>query len=218
MIKKNRNRKVNRKKGKFIVLEGGEGSGKSTLISFLKSTLDSEKYIFTREPGGSPYAEAIREIALKHELSGSASSETLFSLMWGARHDNLKNIIIPAIKAGKTVICDRFDSATYAYQVGAMKSPHLEEVFWAIRKSFLNDFCPDIYVIFDIDPKIALKRVSNRTGEVTHFDTRQIDFHNSIRKNLKKFAKKVPSKIINADQSIEEVRSDFMKIFNQVIN
>jgi len=109
------------KKGTFIVIEGGEGCGKSTLLEYLREEAlkvlwREEKVAFTREPGGSPFAEEIRLLMLG-SLSKQANGLTQFGLAWASRADHIKNLIRPHLENGIHVISDRFDSSTYAYQV-----------------------------------------------------------------------------------------------------
>lgn len=202
--------------GKFIVVDGGEGSGKTTVIKSLFELLSGKKILITHEPGGSPLAEQVRALILSDE-GRSASAETHFALNWAYRHNHLQKIIEPALKKGITVISDRFDSSTYAYQIFAQKAPYLKKLFWEIRKIYLRETKPDIYIFFDVDPKIGLVRATNRKGEHTHFDNRKIDFHRNVRKGFKEFFKHVPHEIIDANKSLEEVKSDFVSIIKKII-
>jgi dTMP kinase len=203
------------KKGKFIVVDGGEGAGKTAVIRTLAKIFPAGKILATHEPGGAPFADKIREIFLS-KGARNASAEAMFSLVWAARADHLKRKIIPALKEGKTVVCDRFDSSTYAYQIFAQKAPHLKKLFWEIRKVYLREAKPDLYIFFDVEPKTGLARVANRRGEKTHFDKRKLDFHQSVRKGFKEFFKQVPHKIIDANQSIDEVKNDFLKVVSDL--
>ncbi len=200
---------------KFIVIEGGEGSGKSTLLELARKEF-GESFVYTREPGGSILAEAIREVALKHPEAKSASSETQFALMWAGRHDNLNKTILPALNNGKNVLCDRFDSATYAYQLYGMGAIHLEDLFWKMREVFLKDKRPDLYIILDVEPKEGLRRVASRKGGTNHFDERAIEFHENIRKGLKKFREQVPNCVVlDSNGPLEKVKEDFLNIIRK---
>ena len=206
------------KKGKFIVIDSGEGAGKTTQIKRLKD-LYGDLVVLTREPGGSPYAEEIRNIILNSGNAGQADAKTMFALYWAARADHIKNTVIPALEKGKIVICDRFDSSTFAYQIVAQEGRELEKFFWQIRDLFLGDTKPDLYIYFDIDPKIGLGRKNGQgADERNHFEDRQIKFHNDLRKGFKEFIKHVPHKIINAEKPIDEVWNDFKTIVEEEIN
>ncbi|MBA4319946.1 MAG: dTMP kinase [Flavobacterium sp.] len=197
------------KKGKFIVVDSGEGAGKTTQIKRAKD-LYGDLIVFTREPGGSPYAVEIRKIILESQNAGQADAKTMFALFWAARADHMKNTITPALNNGKIVICDRFDSSTFAYQIVAQGARELEKLFWQIRDFYLGDMKPDLYIYFDIDSKTGLSR-KNVQGhnEINHFETRKIEFHNVLRVGFKEFLGHVPHKIIDASQSLEDVWNDF---------
>ncbi|MCX6717094.1 MAG: dTMP kinase, partial [Candidatus Taylorbacteria bacterium] len=149
------------KKGLFIVVDSGEGAGKTSQLNRAKEVF-GDSLVLTREPCGSPYAEEIRNIILKSPNAGQADANTLFALFWAARADHMKNTIIPALEAGKTVISDRFDSSTFAYQIIAQEAKELKDFFWQMRDFYLGDLKPDIYIYFDIDPVIGLAR---KTGQ-----------------------------------------------------
>ncbi len=210
------------KKGFLAALDGGEGSGKSLLMKKILKYF-GERVLITREPGGSPYAEEIRKIIRDSVNAKQADAETMFGLFWAARADHLRNTIIPAIKNGKIVISDRFDSSTFAYQICAQKARHLEQLFWNTRSLFLGDNTPDIYVYLDIDPKIGLARKKNQIDEKpNHFDEKELAFHEDVRKGFKEFFSQhghgIKSLIINAEQSEEDVWQDFKKIIEALID
>ena len=119
------------KKGTFIVIDGGEGSGTTTVSKEIVKQFGWGA-IYTREPGGSLYAEKIRELVLSDDAKTS-DAETQFALFWAARRDHIKKTVAPALAEGKVVICDRFDSSTYAYQLIAQEQIQLVELFWKIR-------------------------------------------------------------------------------------
>lgn len=206
------------KKGLFIVVDSGEGSGKTTQLLKAKEFFSSA-LVLTREPGGSPYAEEIRQLILKSSHAGQADAKTLFALFWAARADHMKNTILPALKAGKIVICDRFDSSTFAYQIIAQGAIELKEFFWQMRDFYLGDVKPDLYVYFDIDPALGLARKNNQGGEeMNHFEARDLTFHNALRSGYKEFIKEVPNKVIDASQPIDKVWEDFKKVLDRRIS
>jgi dTMP kinase len=205
------------KRGLFIVVDSGEGSGKTTQLNNARD-LFGDSLVLTREPGGSLYAEMIRKVILD-PMAGQADAKTLFGLFWAARADHLKNTIKPALEAGKIVISDRFDSSTFAYQLVAQGNRDLEPLFWQMREFYLGDLKPDLYVYFDIDPVVGLARKNQQGGdELNHFEARKIDFHNAIRAGYKEFITLVPNAvIIDAGQSKEKVWEDFKKVLDQRI-
>ena len=203
------------KKGLFIVVDSGEGAGKTLQLNKAKEFF-GDSLVLTREPGGSLYAEEIRNLILKSPNAGQADAKTLFALFWAARADHLKNTILPALKAGKTVITDRFDSSTFAYQIIAQGATELKDFFWQIRDFYLGDLKPDLYVYFDIDPVIGLARKNKQGGEeLNHFEAREINFHNALRAGFKEFIKHVPHEVIDASQPIEKVWKDFKAVLEK---
>jgi dTMP kinase len=207
------------KKGLFIVVDSGEGAGKTTQLNNLKEFL-GDSLVLTREPGGSPYAEEIRNVILKSPNAGQADAKTLFALFWAARADHLKNIIKPALESGKIVISDRFDSSTFAYQLVAQGNRDLEPLFWQMRDFYLGNLKPDLYVYFDIDPVVGLARKSQQGGdELNHFEARKIDFHNAIRAGFREFITRVPNAVtIDASQSKEKVWADFKEVLDSYMS
>lgn len=207
-------------KPKFIVIEGGEGSGKSSMLMRLKEKL-SDTILTTREPGGTPYAEVIREATLKNPLAKTAPAETTLCLMFASRYDNLLNMIKPSLEKGIPVITDRFDASSYAYQVHAQSKGKLEKLFWNLREQMT--FKPDLYIFFDVEPKEGVRRANSRNQSLLqgkqydHFDDREIDFHALVREGYFKFFKKVPHKVIDANQSFEKVYKDFNNLINKIL-
>lgn len=199
----------------FIAIEGGEGSGKSTLVRMLKETL-SDKITVTREPGGSPYGELIREVAIKNSLAKDAPPETTLCLMFASRFDHIANLITPSLSRGVSVITDRFDASSYAYQIFSQSSS-LEDLFWDLRARL--PIKPDLYIFVDVDPKEGIMRVKNRnqnsSKEYDHFDDRELDFHNKVREGYMEFFKNVPHVVVDANKPLEVVKADlFQKIFS----
>lgn len=206
------------KKGKFIVLDSGEGAGK-TLQLEKAAKFWGDQIVVTREPGGSKYAEQIRELILHSTYAGEANAKTMFALFWAARADHLEKTIRPAIMSGKTVITDRFDSSTYAYQLVAQGATELKDLFWMMRDVYLGDLKPDLYVYLDVDPAIGLARKNGQgPSELNHFEARKLEFHQRQRLGCREFMTKVPHEIIDASRSIEEVWQDFQKILEREIS
>lgn len=205
------------KRGEFIVLDGGEGAGKSTQMQKLKNHF-GDSVVITREPGGSPYAEEIRQIILNSEHAGGANALTMFALFWAARADHLARTVIPALESGKTVISDRFDSATFSHQIYGQESrDELEEFFWTMREKYLAHCSPDLYILLDIDPKLALARKQGGDVEHNHFDERQLDFHERVREGIHVFSSQVPSRIIDASRSVDEVTDELVQALSEVM-
>jgi len=206
------------KKASFIVLDGGEGAGKSTQIQEIKKHF-GDRIVITREPGGSLYAEEIRGLILGSEHAGQANAKTHFALFWAARADHLKNTIIPALESGKHVVCDRFDSSTFAYQIFGQEAHELKDFFFSMRDFYLGDYKPDLYVLLDVDPETGLGRKQNQTGEVlNHFDERQISFHTRMREGLIEFFEHVPHKIVDARPEFDVVTKDLISVLEAELN
>lgn len=206
------------KRGNFIVLDGGEGAGKSTAAQFLKTKLPKVEFIFTREPGGTPLAEKIR-LAMICPDAAAASAETQFSLAWAARFDHVKNKILPALKAGKTVISERFDSSTYAYQIYGQEAPHLKPLFRNYRK-LLGECVPDLYILLDVEPREGITRMRanlKKEEPIDQFEKRDLAFHDRVRVGLKTFFKTVPSVVVDANRPLEIVQKDIFTIIQKSI-
>jgi len=206
------------KRGKFIILEGGEGAGKSSQLRDIKE-LYGDRIITTREPGGTPYAEEIRHIILKSENVGQADAKTHFALFWAARADHMKNKIIPALESGINVISDRFDSTTFAYQIYGQGAKELEGFFWQTRDFYLGNNKPDMYIYLDVSAEEGLRRKSFQSeSENNHFDKRKVDFHNLARAGFMEFFKQVPSVIIDANSPKAEVKIALIEAIDKVFD
>lgn len=200
------------KKTPFIVIEGGEGAGKGTQIKNLREWLGDD-VVTTREPGGTPYAEEIRNVILKSSHAGEADANTLFALFWAARADHLRHLIVPSLRGHKVVVSDRFDASTFAYQIYGQGHAHLKEFFWMMRETYLGDTKPDVYIYLDVDVKTGLARkVSQGADENNHFEARAIEFHTRMREGYMEFFKHVPHRVIDANQSPDKVWQDLQKV------
>ena len=202
-------------KGAFIVIDGGEGSGTTTVARAVVQRFGWGA-VYTREPGGSPYAEKIRDLVLSDDAKTS-DAETQFALFWAARRDHLKKTVAPALADGKVVVCDRVDSSTYAYQLIAHEQIQLLELFWKIREHFLGTYVPDIYILLDVSPEVGIARAKGRGEDLNHFDKRKIDFHKKVNKGLKEFitTKAEHGAVVDAEQPLERVIEDTVHIVQQ---
>ncbi len=214
--------KKSTQKGRFIVFGGCEGSGKSTQIKKLKE--EFPEAVFTREPGGSPYAEKIRETMLKAEGAKQASGFAHLCLALASCDDALRNTVAPSLKEGKVVFSDRSALlCSLAYEVFGYERPELGPLFDDMSAQCLKVAKPDLYVIFDVDISVGMKRVASRKkeeGVTNHFDERGADFHQRVKKGYLAFAKKHPKnvRIIDANKSPDEMFADLLKILKPYIS
>ena len=191
------------KVGKFITLEGSEGVGKTTNIEFvcrLLTELDIP-FIRTREPGGTPLAEALRDAMLTpREENVDGLTELL--LVFAARMQHLNNVIRPALERGEWVVCDRFTDASYAYQ-GYGRGLDLERI--ATLENWVQDgLQPDLTLLLDLDPNVAEQRMQERTKD--RMESEQLEFYQRVRSGyLSRAATSERYKIIDSAQSITAV-------------
>ena len=202
----------------FITFEGGDGSGKSTQVNLLKEYLDNLNYetIKTREPGGTPSAEILRDLLTTGEVEKwTPMSEAL--LMWASRYEHLIQVIEPALNSGKNVICDRFYDSTYAYQ-GVAHNLGIDKME-KLKKLIIGDIEPDVTFVLDIDPKVGLKRSLDRSNKENRFESYNIDFHNNIRNAFLEIAKKNNDRCIVVDASLneQEINSLIVNVIDNLI-
>ena len=187
----------------FITFEGGDGSGKSTQVNLLKDYLENLNFetIKTREPGGTPSAEILRDLLTTGEVEKwTPMSEAL--LMWASRYEHLIQVIEPALNSGKNVICDRFYDSTYAYQ-GVAHNLGIDKME-KLKKIIIGDIEPDVTFVLDIDPKVGIKRSLDRSNKENRFESYNIDFHNKIRSAFLEIAKKNKNRCVVVDASLNE--------------
>ena len=190
----------------FITFEGGEGSGKSSQINILKSKLIDKgiDVVCTREPGGTPSAEILRELVTTGEVNKwEPMTEAL--LMFASRYEHTKNLIIPSLENGKWVLCDRFYHSTYAYQ-GLGHGLGLEAME-ALKKISIGEIEPDLVFFLDIDPIEGIKRTKNRHTNEDRFEKMDLSFHTKLREAFLGFSETYSenSVVINAGQEINKI-------------
>jgi dTMP kinase len=196
-------------KGRFITFEGGEGGGKTTQIARLAARLEAVRgrsVARTREPGGSPGAEAIRDLVLNGAVDRwSPATETL--LMYAARRDHIERVIAPALAEGRWVLCDRFADSTRAYQ-GAAGGADLGLIS-ALERSVVGETLPDLTLILDLSPETGLARAQARAGGEMRFESKGLVFHQALRAAFLDIAAGEPERcaVIDADQPVEAVET-----------
>ena len=199
-------------RGKFITIEGTEGVGKTTNMAFIKAWLEAKKlpYLSTREPGGTPLAEQIRELLLapRAELVCSASE---LLLMFAGRAQHIDQVIEPALVGGNWILCDRFTDATYAYQ-GAGRNMG-SELITKLEILVQGSLRPDLTLILDIPVEIGLKRASARS-DPDRFELEQVEFFERVRRGYLGIAEQDPDrcKLIDASQPLEQVQSQIVGV------
>lgn len=203
----------------FITFEGGDGSGKSTQVDilynyFINLGIDVVK---TREPGGTPSAEILRDLLTKGDIKKwTPMSEAL--LMWASRFEHLTNFIRPALNSKKVVICDRFYDSTYAYQ-GIAHNLGLKKMI-DLKNLIIGNIEPSVTFILDIDPKIGLERTKDRSNSENRFENFDLDFHKKIRKGFLDIANNHKDRcvLINAELSQNEISKTIIKEINKRMN
>jgi dTMP kinase len=205
-----------RARGRLVVLEGGEGAGKSTHAKYVRDRLaaDGRRVVQTREPGGSPLAEAIRELVLRDWPEGVDGATELL-LMFAARAAHLHALIRPALAAGQDVVCDRFVDATYAYQ-GAGRGLREKDID-LLAALVLARLRPDLVIVLDIDPAAGARRVQGR-GASNRFDAEARAFQQRVRRAYLRRARREPKRyaVIDADRSRDAVQADIDRALDRL--
>lgn len=200
--------------GLFISFEGGECSGKTTLIKALeKYYLDKGlEVVTTREPGGTPIAEQIRNVILdNNNVNMTSKCEAL--LYAASRIQHVEEKILPALKAGKLVLCDRFIDSSLAYQ-GYARDLGFDLVLEANK--FVLNYLPKLTIFVDVKSEIALKRMSSRPDKVNRFDALSLDFHNKVYEGYQKLLEMYSDRIkrIDGTKAKEEVVKDAINLID----
>ena len=185
-------------RGQFISFEGGEGAGKSTQVKRLAVRLEAEgrEVVLTREPGGSPGAEAIRDIVLRGDADRwSPVTETL--LMYAARRDHIERVIRPALARSAWVVCDRFADSTRAYQGTAGGTD--PALIAALETYILEEVRPDLTLVFDLPAEVGLARADARAGLEIRFESKGLAFHERLRAGFAAIAAAEPERCAMID-------------------
>lgn len=198
--------------GRFITIEGTEGVGKSTNIAFIRQWLEARdiELVQTREPGGTPFAEDVRELLLA--VRDEAVDETAeLLLMFAARSQHLNALIKPALARGAWVLCDRFTDSTYAYQ-GAGRGVAMDKIA-ALETLVQGELRPDMSLILDIDVAVGLERASKRAA-LDRFESEKVEFFERVRSAFLSRAEQAPDRyrVVNAGQPLADVQGDIEQV------
>jgi len=193
-------------RGRFITVEGGEGVGKTTNMQYLRGRIEAAGHtvVMTREPGGTPLAEAIRALLLTPEYRGMNSDCELL-LMFAARAEHLAQRILPALRAGEWVLCDRFTDATYAYQGGGRGLPR--ERIGQLETWVQGELRPDLTLLLDVPVALGLKRAGDRSAP-DRFEQEEVAFFERVRQAYLERARAEPDRyrVVDAAQPLSEVQ------------
>lgn len=204
------------KKGKFITIEGTDGAGKSTFVPEMKAMLEAQGHevILTREPGGTPFAEEIRELILNEKMD----TMTALLLAFASRNEHIQNVINPALEAGKYVISDRFTDSTYAYQVSGqgVAREYVEVLEHMVQKQLK----PDITLIFTVPVEVSRERLARTNKVPDNFESQSDDFFQNVLNGYLEIAKKEPErcKVIDSSTSLEATKEQVVKVMESFLN
>jgi dTMP kinase len=201
-------------RGKFITIDGVEGAGKSTQITFICDYLKAKgvKVILTREPGGTDVGEKIRTLLLSNS-TGKMHADTELMLMFAARNEHIQNKIMPALKRGDWVLSDRFTDASYAYQGGG-RGLDVERIA-QLEQWVLQDFIPDMTLLLDVPVEIGMSRVESR-GKKDRIELEATDFFNRVRQAYIDRSEQFPEriKLIDSSQTVEHTKQQIKVILD----
>ena len=203
--------------GYFITFEGGEGTGKTTIINYISKYLNDKGYsvVTTREPGGIDIAEQIRSIIL--DVKNTKMDYRTEALLYAAsRTQHLAEKVIPALKENKIVLCDRYLDSSLVYQ-GIARGLGIDNVLKV--NMFATEYMPNITFFIDVKPEICFKRLKDNNREMDRLDLENMDFHNMVYEGYKTVAKMYPNRIvsINGDRTVEEIINDVVKHIDKLL-
>ena len=192
--------------GLFVTFEGGEGAGKSTQLRLLAEHLKRRgvQVVTTREPGGTPAAETLRDLLVNGSTDRWLPMSELLLLTAG-RYDHVRRVILPALEAGHTVLCDRFIDSTLAYQ-GYGLGVELDEIR-AVSQQALHGFEPDLTFVFDLPPALGLRRALDRDGNLPRYEAMDMAFHERLHHGYRAIAAAAPERcvLLDATQDIARI-------------
>ncbi|OGZ08455.1 MAG: dTMP kinase [Candidatus Lloydbacteria bacterium RIFCSPHIGHO2_02_FULL_54_17] len=194
--------------GKFIVIEGGDGVGKGTIVGHLRKSFPEGALIYTREPGGTEVGEKVREILLGCAMLPATEMMLHFSY----RPELFERIVLPAVRSGKHVIDERHIASTYAYQIVGRECNHLLPGFLAMEHILGEIIVPDLYIYLDLDPKIGAERLKKSGKTLDRFELEGEAFHQRVRKGYLEYFKNHRSIIVDVSRDIAPILQDVEEI------
>lgn len=208
--------------GKFIVFEGGEGSGKSSHVELTAQFLRQrgQTVVTTHEPGGTTFGLHVRKLILETQGNGTVplATKTELLLFLADRAQHVAELIQPALARGETVLCDRFTGSSLAYQIGGRKLAQVE-IITELESYARDHITPDLVIYLDIDPAVGIKRKRTQTNHVMNsFDEFDLDFHRDVRAYFQQLAAKEPHwRTVNANRALTEVQFDINQLVTACI-
>lgn len=202
-----------KKKGFFITFEGGDGAGKSTLIEGIRRYLAEKSFsvVITREPGGTPLGEMIRQWLLEKQSIIQISSKAELLLFLASRVQHIEEVISPALDKGEVVLCDRFNDSSIAYQ-GVGRDLGIDYVE-NLCEQVCQEIVPDLTFYLDLDPHLGLKRRHQAHGSKDRIEEEEISFHQQVREGFLELANRHPRiHIIDASQGVDAVLKSTLDI------
>ncbi|AXT45292.1 MULTISPECIES: dTMP kinase [Chromobacterium] len=206
---------LEQQRGRFISLEGIDGAGKSTHLTFIRDWLAQHGVdaVFTREPGGTPLGEKIRELLLAVDTEASLDAETL--LVFASRQQLLHSVIEPALAAGQWLVSDRFTDSTFAFQGGGRGVPF--ERIAELEQWVQHGLQPDLTLLFDLPLEVAAERMS-KTRQLDRFEQEKADFHVRVREAyLRRAAGQPRFAVLDASRSIAEIQVDIAACLQKLL-
>jgi dTMP kinase len=204
-------------KGKFIVLEGGDGTGKDTNVACLMKAFPSGVLNFTREPGGTRIGNELRNLLLNAK-SFDMCPKTELLLFYANRAQHIKEVIAPTLEGGRNVISTRFSLSTLAYQVYGRQQMKELNLCNMLDKDIVGEYVPDLTIFLDLDPFHVMERIHGRKDENNRFDEEDVAFHERVRGGYLKHLESIPHCVVNTDRPSAEVTADVVNIVKEFLD
>lgn len=203
--------------GFFLTVEGCEGAGKSSIVDLIRDDLESRGHdaVTTREPGGIEISEQIRAVILD-PMNIRMDGKTEALLYAAARRQHLVEKVIPALKSGTSIVCDRFIDSSLAYQ-GYARGLGMDEV-WQINAFAIGDVLPDLTIYLDVEPETGLKRIHDHENrEINRLDLESLSFHSKVREGYLALTERYPNRMVtvNANQDKPDVMRDVKQVLDR---